>query len=341
MTPPVALGRRALLAAALLAPAAARASSDVVVGISPGSYAEALAALVLKPVLGPLGITARQDLASADDRMATLVAERRKATGSLDVACLSDIDMYAMSLLGLFKPVTTAPVPNLLHVEPKLRVPYAIPQCHSALVLLYDTSQVRPAPLRLADLWSPKWKGRVGLSAEIALYNVAMATLAAGGTMNDLAPGKQKLVQLKALGAKIYPSNVALGAALRSGEIWLAPMWRSHGYEWGREAPKLQQAVPYDGAIRIIQMASVPKNAPDESDGMACLNAMLDPHAQLALAEQHGWLPTMQSVRLPAPLLRQIGFSQSEGQRLLTPNYDVMARSRRSLTAFWKDTFGD
>ena len=141
------IGRRGVMAgAAALATSVAvppaKAAGQVVVGTWGGDYAALLTNNIDKPVLGPLGIEVVQDVSPQDPRKAKITAERASRRGTMDVACLSDIDLYAMSLLNVWEPITTENVPNLKHVPAAFRTPYAIPHIISGKVMLYNPSKM-------------------------------------------------------------------------------------------------------------------------------------------------------------------------------------------------------
>jgi putative spermidine/putrescine transport system substrate-binding protein len=333
------IGRRALLGGCIaLAGAglrAAHAAGQVVIAAGDGRYAQVLGSVIGAPLLQPLGIDLVQDPGPAESRRAKLIGQRGARRGSVDVVCLSDIDMYALSLLGLFHPVTATDVPLLPHALPALRVPYAIPQMASALVVVYRPERGRPAPRSFADLWSEKWRGRAGFADPLYLYVFAAATLAAGRSMQDFAPGKQHLLALKAAGLKTYPSDEALGAALNSGEVGITTTWLANAATWQKAGMQLAHAVPEEGAIPVVRQAAVPKNAPDRLNGFTCLNAMLDPKAQEGFAAQLGFLPTVDNARLPRSVAGAIDFTAGQQARFRKPDYDYTARNAAQLLDFW------
>ena len=96
------LTRRDLaLGAATLAGAAALGSKPAwaqgaacTVGTWGGDYQNLLDANIVKPLLEPKGVKVEWDVASQVPRKNKILAERRLPKGTMDIACLSDIDMY-------------------------------------------------------------------------------------------------------------------------------------------------------------------------------------------------------------------------------------------------------
>ena len=203
-----------------------------------------------------------------------------------------------------FEAIDPAKVSRLDKVFPELRTKTAIPHIYSAQVILYNVNQVKTPPTSWADLWDPKWRGRVGLADILYPNNTIMAALAGGGSMSNYDPGEKKLMELRSLDAKIYPSNEALAAALKSEEVWLTSMWLARGFMWKKAGIPLSHVVPKEGAVSIVFEASVPRNARNKDGGFAYLDAMLDPKAQAAFADKMGYVPTVSDAVLPEDIAK-------------------------------------
>lgn len=332
--------RRTTLAAALAFPALARAAGEpVIVGTWGGDYAELLTNNIDKPLLGPAGIEVQQDVGPQDPRKAKLIAERQSRRGSMDICCLSDVDMYTLAQQGVFETVTEAQVPNLAKAIPSLKRPYSAPHIYSAQVIVYNPAKCTPAPTSYSDFWDPKYRGRVGLVDILHLQNIGMATLAAGGNEHDYEPGKRKLMELRSNDVKLYPSNEALAAALKSEEVWLTTMWLARGFMWKKAGIPVTHAVPREGATSITFEMSVPKNARNKPGAHAYLNAALDPRAQGAFADRMGYSPTVTDATLPPELAAQISLTPEQQAKLRTPDYDYLARNQSALIDFWNRDF--
>lgn len=332
-------GMGAASAFASMAPAARAEAGQVVVGTWGGDYGQLLSELIDKPLLGPKGIEVLQDVANADPRRTKLMAERQSRRGSMDVACLSDSDAYMVASMSTFEPVDDRKVPRLGKVFPELRTATAIAHIYSAQVILYNVNQVKTPPVAYADLWDPKWRGKVGLVDILYPANTLAAALAGGGGVSNFDPAEQKLMELRSLDVKIYPSNEAMAAALKSEEVWLTTMWLARGFMWKKAGIPLSHVIPREGAASIIFEASVPRNARNKEAGFIYLDAMLDPQAQLAFADRMGYVPTVSDAVLPEDVAREVALSEADRARLLKLDYKYQAeRSQRTLD-FWNKQF--
>ena len=335
------IGRRALLAAAAAAPFAspATAAGPVVVATWGGDYADLLTRNVEKPLLVPAGIEVTQDLGSQDARKTKLTAERAARRGTSDVIHLGDGDMYQMNLLGVFEPVPFDKLRNAGNIITSLRKPYCVPHIVSAQVIIYNPDKVTTPPRGFADLWDPKYKGRVALSDPNYGVMTMGAAIAGGGSMSNWEPAKWMLMDLKKLEPKLYPSHEQLVQAMKAEEVWIAPMWLAREFMWKKAGIKLAHAVPEEGAIPVIFEAAVPKNAANKDNAWAYLDAMLDPAAQLGFADRMGYGPTVTNANLTPELARQISFSAAEQAKFRLPDYAYQAVANPQIQDFWNKEF--
>lgn len=334
------LSTAALAAAAAGLPGTARAQAkQVVVGTWGGDYGELLRQNIDTPLMAPQGIEVLQDVANADPRKTKLLAERQARRGTFDVACLSDTDMQMMSQQNTLEALDFGRLSRAGSIVPTLRKPYAIPHIYSALVLLYNPDKVTTAPTSFADMWDPKYRGRVGFSDILYSTNTFAAAMAGGGSFSDYGPAKGKLMELRSLDAKIYPSNEALAAALKGEEVWMTPMWLARGYMWQKAGIPLRHVVPKEGAYAILFEAALPRNSRNKDNAYTYLDAMLKPEAQTAFADRMGYLPTVTDARLPAEIASRISLSEADQARLRAPDYDYLTRAHSEVLDFWNKQF--
>ena len=332
--------RRSLLAAAgALAAPTAHAAGTVVVGTFGGDYSALLISEVEQPLLAPQGIEPSQAIGQPAERKTKLTAERGSRRGSMDVAHLSDTDMFQMAQLGTLELVAADAVPNAAHAIAALRKPYSVPHIYSAQVVLYNPDKVPVPPRSYADMWDPKYRGRVAVADGNSTSILFAAALAGGGSMTDWEPAKAKMMAMRSLDCKIYPSNEALAAGWKAEEVWIAPMWLARGFMWKKAGLPMAHVVPAEGATPVVFEAAVPRNARDKDNAWAYLNAMLDPRAQLGFADRMGYVPTVTDAALPPDLMAQIGFSPEDQARFKTYDYEYVATNAQAMLDFWNKEF--
>ena len=237
--------------------AAEAAAHALTVGCWGGAYAAALRAVVDAPLATEAGVSVQQATSGEQERIARITAPGTQAR--LDVVLISDVDAYRLSLRQVFRPVTTAGVGDLPHVLPALRVPYGVPQAQTAMCVVYNPAKVRTAPRGFTALFEAARTGQAGFSSELAVHNLAAAAVTRSAGPASLEGAKSIFTALKKAGKlRLYPDNEALGQALASGEIAMAPMWRSRAYVWRQGGRELRCVTPVEGAIPFVILGCVP-----------------------------------------------------------------------------------
>jgi len=318
---------------------AASACPDVVVGTWGGDYMSLLEQNIGKPIIEAAGGRVTYDSSDQIGRMTKLRAEKASRHGSLDVACLADLDMFDVNRSGVLEPLDTKLVPNSAHTIEALRRPYSIPHIFSAMVIVYNPEKFAARPDSFAVALDPKLKGRVGFSDILYNFNVLQSSLAAGQHNGDTAAGIQFLREVRKNQPKVYPSNEAVASALKSGEIWITCMWKARALQWRKGGVPVEYVFPKEGGVPVTFEAAVPKNAPSRECGFNYLNAMLDPRAQVGFAATMGYAPTVTDASLPPALQQSVGFTNAELDRLVKVDYASFTAQKPALLDFWNKEF--
>jgi len=327
------------LAAGLMPHAAAAACEQIVVGTWGGDYSKLLDENIAKPLLGPKKIEVLDDIGGQNPRKTKLLAERNSRRGSMDIACLGDADMYEMNEAGVFMPLDAKLVPNMANVLPKLQKSYSAPHIYSGKVIVYNSDKIKAAPKSYNDLWDAKYKDKVGLVDLLYFQFIESAALINGGGVTNYEPGKAKLMELKKLGVKVYPSNEALAAALKSEEVWITIMWRARAVQWKKAGIPVSSVAPKEGATPIIFEMAIPKNAPNKDCAPLYLNAMLDPKAQVGFADKMGYVPTVKNAVLPPELKQELDFTPEEQANFFVPDLGYIAKNNSQWLEWWNKEF--
>ncbi|WP_428375985.1 extracellular solute-binding protein [Lichenicoccus sp.] len=337
---PLSLSRRLLLAGPVLlaeaprgAAAAGPAARHIAVACWGGSYADVQRAVV-DVRAGGLDIVVAQRITTEAERVARLLSPQ---AGGIDVALLSDVDAYRLSLRQLFAPVTTAGVAGLPTIAGGLRAPYGVPQGRTALTIAYNTTRVRVAPRGFRELFAVAKQGRVGFSSQLAIHNLAAGAIAEqhDGPASLQAARNIFSALRKAGRLRLFADNETLGAALAEGEIDMAPMWRSRAHVWQSQGRPVHDQVPVEGAIPFTILACVPVASRQQAAAMSYLDLLLHADVQRAMAERTGLLPTIVDARLDPALAARIGFTAAQQARFRPLSLDAVARNGLELRHYW------
>ncbi|MFV0797640.1 ABC transporter substrate-binding protein [Brucella anthropi] len=327
-----------LLASGMM-PSLASAAGRIVVGTWGGDYQNLQQIHITDAVLKGSGTQVIYDPAADTVRRSKMLAERRLPRGSMDISCLTRQGSYEMYTNGLIEELDETKIPNLSKVQSFIRAPYAVPHIYTGRVILYNPKQVSPAPTSYADLWDPKYAGRIGVIDLQYQTTIESAAMIAGGGASNYEPGKAKLMELKKQGVKIYPTNEALAQALKSGEIVMCIMWNARGYMWKKAGIDIEIAIPKEGISLYLSDMVVPKNARNKEAAYQYINAMLEDQPQAAFAEQMGYAPTNSEVTLPAELAAAVDYSEKQRDQFLLPDLEYVAKADADLQNWWNKEF--
>jgi putative spermidine/putrescine transport system substrate-binding protein len=314
------------------------ACERVVVGTWGGDFSVAIETTVGAAVKQAVGAEFVASVGAAGARKARLMAEQSRPVGSTDVVCLDTLDMHQMASLGLLAPLDAGAVPNMANIIAGFAHDYAVPLAFSGKVIVYNPDKM-PAPSSYRDLWSGAYAGRIGLADLLAVHNIEAAALIAGGSATNYEPGKAKLLELKASGVKLYPSNEALAAALASGDIWATIMWRARGYQWKRAGLAIANVAPEEGVTPITFEAAAAHNAPSMACATAFLNLALAPETQARFAEKIGYLPVVMNAKLAPEIARDLDFSAAERANFFRQDLHYLETNQSQLLDWWTRVF--
>src|SRR5215471_431886 len=332
----------AALAASALAPSvrpAAASGGQVVVGTWGGDYQNLLQAHVAEQVMKPQGVEVIYDTAGDPARRVKLMAERRLPRGSMDIAALNAAGCYEMWKNGALEELDFAKMPNAKHIIAPLRTKYSVPHIYSGRVILYNPKLIKTKPTSYTDLWAPENQGKVGVIDIQYQTTIESAALINGGSVSNFEPGKAKLLELKKMGVKMYPTNEAMAQALKTEECGMCIMWKARGVMWQNAGIPVEVANPKEGIVLYVSEMAIAKNAKNKDTAYAYLNAILDPQPQREFAKNMGYNPTANNAGLPTDLASRIGFDQSVEERFLVQDQEYLAQNDPQLQEWWNKVF--
>jgi len=317
----------------------ADASGPVVVGTWGGDYQNLLQKNIAEPLLAPKGIEVIYDTANDTVRKTKLMAEKRLPRGSMDVVALTASGSYEMWKNGTLEEIDAGKMPNYANVLPKLKTKYSVPHIYTGRVILYNPSKIKTRPTSYADLWNPELAGKIGVIDIQYQTTIESAAMISGGGLTNYEPGKAKLMELKKMGVKIYPTNEAMAQALKTEECWMCIMWKARGVMWQNAGIPVEIANPKEGIVLYVSELSIPKNAKNKDAAYAYLNAMLEPQPQQEFAKNMGYNPTAVNAGLPADLAARIGFAKSIEDAFMVQDQEYLAQNDPQLQEWWNKVF--
>jgi len=317
------------------------ASGAIVVGTWGGDYQNLLQKYVAEPLLAPQGMEVVYDTANDTVRKTKLMAEKRLPRGSMDIVALTGSGSYEMWKNGTLEELDPNEIPNLKNALPKLKTRYSVPHIYTGRVILYNPAKIKTKPDSYAALWNPELAaaGHIGVIDIQYQTTIESAAMINGGSMNNYEPGKAKLLELKKMGVKVYPTNEAMAQALKTEECWMCIMWKARGVMWQNAGIPIEIANPKEGIVLYVSEMAMPKNAKNKAAAYAYLNAVLEPQPQREFAKNMGYNPTTSDAGLPPDMAARIGFDRAIEERYMIQDQEYLAQNDPQLQEWWNKVF--
>jgi putative spermidine/putrescine transport system substrate-binding protein len=334
-----AFGLGAVAMPAVLGGRAQAAGGRVVVGTWGGDYARLLTKNVEDPFLKPKGYEVAQDQAGDAPRRSKMLAEKRLPRGTSDIQGLSAANMYEMNEAGVCEQIDYSKLTNAKNIVPAMKYPYGVGHIYSGKVAVYNPKLIPDAPKGFKDALDPKHGNKIGIIDIQYQYVMVAASLAAGGKVGDIEPGKAVLMEAKKAGARVYPTNEAFAQALKTEEIGIGLMWKARVIQWQNAGISVQSVAPSEGVPMYVSGFVIPKNAPNKEGGYAYMDAMLEKSAQDNFAIDMGYNPTVTNAVVAPDLQKRIGFTPEEQARLVDLDYGYLAKNDAAMKEWWDKVF--
>ena len=291
---------------------------------------------------------ANPDASSADELVAVeTLAGQPDQPDALDVSPAISQEVTAKDLWETYKPCSWDEIPDFLKdADGKWVAAY-----YGIMAIGTNTTIVKNVPASFADLTKPEYKGLVALNGDPrqsgAAYNaVVAASLANGGSFDDIMPGIKYFADLKASG-NLAATDVT-EASVISGET---PVWLDWTYNYPGLAPKLIEngitwaiRVPTDGVHGGYYAQGVVKGGPNNNAAKLWIEHIVSDEGALGYLEcgaiparfealvAAGKVSAEAMENLPAPeLIEQIKF----------PTVDQVTKMKEALAANWGPMVAD
>jgi len=315
-------------------------SKQIVVTNWGGDWNDRTVKYIEAPLLEQKGYKIVRDLNTAPQRRTKIVAEKRLPRGSIDVAHVSISDAYFLNVSEAIDTIEFAKIPNAADLLEQVKTPYFLPWLYSTWEIVYNPQKIKDAPTSLADLWNPKYAGRVGVTNQHYQDYIQMASLLATGKLHEFDAAKKKLLELKAVNKpKVYESHQQIAVGFKDGEIWIACNYRARALQFQADGLPVNVSFPKEGAALQTFGAVVPKRAPNKQDAYTYLNALLDPKALAELCQVNFYSPASNKVTLPGAMGAKISHTAEQRKKLIAPDLAYLAQNDAAQLEWWTKEF--
>jgi len=291
-------------------------------------------------------------MGSSDDLVAKL---RAGGAGTIDLVSPSSDAITQIIDAGLAQPLDLARIPSYGELMASFRelsmarrdsVVYGLPWAFGPNPLIYDTTKVKPAPTRWADLWDPKYKGKLSLQDDIASLWMVAQTLGLAPASDpaklynlsddELAQVKAKMLALKPNVRKYWATAGDMIQLFQSGEIVAGEGWplmtaqlRAAGFPAG-------EVIPEEGTTAWADHWVLTKGARNLNAAYAWLEYSSQPFTQKLLADVTNYIvasPAAKSYMSPEQVATQRDIAEY-GTRV---NFWQWSPRREKYTEIWNE----
>jgi putative spermidine/putrescine transport system substrate-binding protein len=305
-----------------------------------GDWNDRTVRFVEAPLVESKGIKIVRALNLEPERKSKLLAERNLPRGTLDIAHFSGADAFELNEQGIWETLDLSKIPNYANVRPALRTPYFVPWVFGGVTLAYNPKYIKEAPTSLADLWNPKYAGKLGVLDQSFFNWIYMAALVGGGKMNNVDAAWAKLAEMKqAMKPRIYPTHQQLAAGFQNEEIWISANYSARIAQWAKDGVSVRSAYPKEGAITIIFGAAMPKKARNKDAAYHYLNSLLDPKALGAYSTASMYAPSTTNAELSAETRAAIDFTAEQAKSFNNVDYAYQAKNIAGWLERWNKEF--
>jgi putative spermidine/putrescine transport system substrate-binding protein len=177
---------------------------------------------------------------------------------------------------------------------------YAIPFTYSSMGLIYDRKQIPVAPTSMAELWNPRYRGKV-LDFNSAQHNFSFAALALGyPDPFQLSPTQTRAIALKLIDLRrnlLTYYTLPEEATAFFVQHKVALMFGNYGTQQlaqlRRAGADVGYVIPAEGALAWLDCWAMTSAAANRPLALAWLNYMLEPDVSALLIQRQGLANTL------------------------------------------------
>jgi spermidine/putrescine-binding protein len=278
-----------LLGLVLAACASSKASSSV---LNLYGWSDYVPQKLLDDFSAKYGIKVNYDTYSSNEEM---LAKLQAGASGYDLVIPSDYTVSIMVKQGMLEPLDKSQIPNFSNLDKRFinhdydpGNKYTIPYQWGTTALVYDKTTVPFEPKSYADLWDPRFKGRlILLDDDREVIGMALEVLGFDLNSTDagqLQKAEQKLIELKP-NILEFNSDTPENSII-NGEAWAGLVYNGNASLAYASDPNVVYICPTEGCVIWFDNLAIPKGAPHKDAAMKFLNFVLDPQESILISEE-------------------------------------------------------
>jgi spermidine/putrescine transport system substrate-binding protein len=229
-------------------------------------------------------------------------------SGDRSLITVSDWLAARMDKLGYLQHFDYSRLPNVKqNLLPALRKPAADPEraftvpWQSGMTGLIVRTDLAPGVDEIADLFHPKYKGKVSLLTE--MRDTVPMTLKSMGIDPDTASEDQWLSAVDKISEAADSGQIRKFTGndyikdLPKGDTWIALGWSGDAVQLQKESPDIRFVMPKEGCMLWSTSMEIPIGAPNPQAAQAFIDFVYDPEVQADIAEWVNYVTPVTGVK--------------------------------------------
>ncbi|MEA2513757.1 MAG: putative spermidine/putrescine transport system substrate-binding protein [Thermomicrobiales bacterium] len=247
------------------------------------------------------------------------------------------------TLDDVWLPLDKTKVPNLDNILDPYRRPNDIGVFWglSGIGLVYHKEEVNPPPTSWADLWDPKYKGRVAFwDAPAWSFNglVAAARLN-GGSEDNIEPGLKLYADAAKSGHihSLYNANDQLRQLMVSGEVVISVFFKGIMAPWEQEGAPIGYVVPKEGQIAFPLGLQMVRGSDQGQQDVAqdMINRLLDKETLRRYCNLTAAIPAGKDIKLDPPWDTDPAYQEEAIANAMQLDWAKIAEHNDEWTEMW------
>ncbi|MDD3446615.1 MAG: extracellular solute-binding protein [Zavarzinia sp.] len=326
----------AAIASLVIAQSAAHAE-EVVLATWGGFYEKIVTEIVNIPFTAATGIKVRVVPGNAQDNYAKLVAQKDKP--QIDVMLTNHVWLARAYADGLSEAINPKEIPSIDNLATSSLDAYKAPDAPGqytgglmwgdGFVIAYRPDLVPFEIKKWSDLWDPRLKGKIAINSPrtSSAAFLLMINKIAGGTMENVDPGLEKIKELMPNVVAIADSPAQVVQMLTSGEAWAIPYNLSSLKAAVDKGANLKWVAPEEGVVMVGGGALLVRNAPHRDAALKYLDYWWSVQSVVGTSTKIGFTPMLKKDVMPASLDAG-GFALTPAQIETSTVFDIETFSR-------------
>ncbi|SHM79308.1 putative spermidine/putrescine transport system substrate-binding protein [Roseovarius litoreus] len=282
----------------------AQANESLNVSAYGGSWGDALQACIFTPFEEATGIDVVVEPSASSVTLSKLQAEA--SSPIMDVAWMDGGVSELARDSGVVAPIDPSLAPGLAGVIDQAKYKtegggiYAVGNGYFAVGIVYNSEEITTPPTSWEDLWNAEYAGRVILPSAVNSIGVpifAAFNALAGGTLDDLTPGIEKMKTLEP--ALFFDSSGVANSGFQTGEGVIGAHYATQAFTMADGGLPIAYAIPKEGAMASDIRIHIVKGTKNSEAAHKLVDFAVQPAQAGCLATRLQVGPSTSGVELP------------------------------------------